>query len=83
MEDLSGPFNWEIISHIITSRLNERNRKEIHFDGSTNLKDIGFDSLDVMETIIEAEGAIKIKVKNSQIKNILTVGDIYKLFPDD
>lgn len=83
MEDLGGPFNWEIINNIVTNKLEKKYRMCTHVDGNTKFEDLGFDSLDVMEVIIEAEGAIKQRVEDRKIKNIVTVNDIYKLFEEE
>lgn len=43
-------------------------------------EDLGFDSLDVMETIIECEGKTGFLIPNNKIKDIKTKDDLYKLF---
>ena len=43
-------------------------------------EDLGFDSLDVMETIIECEGKTGFLISNNKIKDIKTKDDLYKLF---
>lgn len=43
-------------------------------------EDLGFDSLDVMETIIECEGKTGFFIPNNKIKDIKTKDDLYKLF---
>ena len=42
--------------------------------------DLSMDSLDVMELIIYIENKTGVKVKNSKIKNIVTVNDLANLF---
>lgn len=42
--------------------------------------DLSMDSLDVMELIICIENKTGVKVKNSKIKNIVTVNDLANLF---
>jgi len=43
-------------------------------------EDIGCDSLDVMEIIMTAEKALKVKIPDENIFNIYRVKDLYKLF---
>jgi acyl carrier protein len=43
-------------------------------------EDLGFDSLDVMEAIIECEGITGVTIPNYMIKDIKTKSDIVELF---
>jgi len=72
----------ETINGVISTKLEERRHKNANFDKNTNLEDLGFDSLDVMEIIIESEGIEKRQIPSRKIHNIVTVGDLYKLFED-
>lgn len=73
----------ETINSVISRKFEEREHKKVNFDKDTNLEDFGFDSLDVMEIIIETEGIEKRQIPSRKIHNILTVGDLYKLFEDE
>lgn len=72
----------EIINSIIDEKLQARGRKKSP-GAKRLLEDFGFDSLDVMEIIIEAEGEIGITICNSKIHDIYTLDDLYKLFLDE
>ena len=68
------------IDEIIIATEERRGKKRIRFNNETPLEDFGFDSLDVMEIIIQAEGEYGRRIPNRRIKNIYTVGDLYALF---
>ena len=70
----------EIINDIIKTKLEHRNIHQVNLTNDTKFSDIGFDSLDVMEFIIETEGYVKKKIDDHKIKNIFTVGDLINLF---
>ena len=44
------------------------------------LKQMGIDSLDVMEIILEVEGIVGYQIPNSDIHDIYAVPDIYRIF---
>ena len=70
-----------IIIKIVSVKFEEKNHKKHELiTNDTKFYDIGFDSLDIMECIIEAEGELNTVVENKRIKNIVTVGDLYNLF---
>lgn len=62
--------------------IREKSKHETFDDGSRLLEELGMDSLDVMEAIMESEGKTGMKIKNELIHDIYTVKDIYKLFED-
>ena len=70
----------EIINEIIKAKLEHRNIHQVKLTNETKFSDIGFDSLDIMEFIIEVEGCVKKKIDDNKIKNIITVGDLINLF---
>lgn len=81
MEDLGIETTIEkIIDEIIEIKLKERTIYNVSITKETKFADIDFDSLDVMEVIIEAEGLVRRKIENKRIKNIFTVEDLYNLF---
>lgn len=81
LEDYCSAKNIEkIINGIIDTKIKERKTNKLSFTKETKFSDIDFDSLDVMETIIETEGAVRRRIENKRIKNIFTVEDLYNLF---
>ena len=73
-----------ITERIILERLS---RRDINVEASAlykyTLEQLGFDSLDVMEIIIEIEGEVGYEVPSSKIHDINRVEDICNLFPKD
>jgi acyl carrier protein len=54
---------------------------DVTFTSDCKLREeLGLDSLDVMEIIMESEGKVGFTVPDKLIHNIHTVEDIYKLF---
>ena len=81
MEDFGAQISIDkIINDIIKAKLEHRNIHQVNLTNETKFSDIGFDSLDVMEFIIETEGYVKKRVDNRLIKNINTIGDLINLF---
>lgn len=81
MEDLGiSRTIEETINDIIKQKIFERKIRMLSFTKDTKFSDIDFDSLDVMETIIETEGFVRKKIDNKNIKNIFTIEDLYNLF---
>ena len=46
---------------------------------ATLSEDLGIDSLDSVEIVLELESAYDIKIEDEEIQNLKTVGDIMKL----
>ena len=69
-----------ITNGVIDRRLAEKGIFAIRYDQNTTLASLGFDSLDIMEIIIEIEGEVRFRVKNKKIRNIFTVGNLYTIF---
>ena len=70
----------DTINEVIRGRLfgNEKKRR---ITGEERLnEDLGFDSLETMETIIECEGRFGKQIPNRNIKDIHQVKDLYRLF---
>lgn len=83
MEEFDTISVEEIINSIILEKLHKRKVEVKKINGGIKFSDIDFDSLDVMETIIEAEGLLKTKIENKRIKNIFSICDVYRLFEND
>ena len=49
---------------------------------SDDLKSLGFDSLKIVELILELEGIFDVEIKESDLSpdNLVTVGSLYRLF---
>jgi acyl carrier protein len=45
-----------------------------------DLHELGFDSLDTMEAIMELESVFTVRIKNSEIAKVRTAQDVYNLF---
>ena len=75
-----------LIDALLVEKLNDKNPKgivDIEFvvERATYLQEeLGLDSLDVMEVIIECEGIIGVTIPNYMIKDIKTKDDIRELF---
>lgn len=48
-----------------------------------DLHELGFDSLDTMEAIMELEDIFTVRIKNSVIAKVRTAQDVYDLFVKD
>ncbi len=72
------------INEIIIRQYNDNHAlplaKERLTESARLVADIGFDSLDTMEVIANCENAFGVIFSERQLRNIRTVGDIYKLF---
>lgn len=71
---------YEIIAEIIKTKFTDKRLPSIEFNSNTKFSDIGLDSLDVMEIIIEVEGKVGKTIDNKKIKNIFTINDLHNLF---
>ena len=45
---------------------------------NSNLKDLGIDSLDLLETVIDVENKLGIKFEDDELASFVTVGDVVK-----
>lgn len=50
-----------------------------NFDDSTNIKDLGIDSLDFVEIVTDFEQKFNIEITDEELMEIQTVGDILNL----
>ena len=80
---LRGTFAMERkdIDEIILQKV--RRRKVSLSEDKDLREELGLDSLDVMEIIIECEGKMGRRVANRKIHNIYKVSDIYRLIEED
>ncbi|ATG97570.1 acyl carrier protein [Mesoplasma lactucae] len=46
---------------------------------NTNLKEVGLDSLDLMDMVVKLEDKFNIMVPDEELENIKTIGDLDKL----
>lgn len=80
MDNSSYSSIEELIVRIIKERLIDRKVNVPDINVNTRFVDIDYSSLDVMETIIEAEGVTKKVIENNWINDLKTVNDICDLF---
>lgn len=80
MDNSSYSSIEELIVRIIKERLIDRKVNVPDINVNTRFVDIDYSSLDVMETIIEAEGVTKKVIDNNWINDLKTVNDICDLF---
>ena len=70
----------EQIKSVIQDKIRPR-LGNVTFTSECKLMDeLGLDSLDVMEIIMESEGKTGVRIPDKLIHHIYTVEDIYKLF---
>lgn len=70
----------EEIKNVIKDKIRPR-LGNVTFTNNCKLQEeLGLDSLDVMEIILESEGKVGFTVPDRLIHDIYTVEDIYKLF---
>lgn len=69
----------EKIKSIIAENLN-RDINEIKLD--SNFRDLGADSLDTVELIMELENAFNVKISDNEMESIVTVGDAIKMIQE-
>lgn len=75
----------ETINRVLADKINGKripgvDAKIVVDNGVFLWQDMGLDSLDVMEVIIECEGVAGKSVPNEKINGIKTKDDLYKLF---
>ena len=73
----------------MSEELNEilRHNLQLNFDHMFNdsdliIEDLGADSLNIVEIIMEIESEFDIDIDDNEIENIKTVGDLKKLIQD-
>ena len=66
------------IKNIIYAKLKELTKQK--FDNTSDVYNIGIDSLDLVELITEAEELLNIEISDKELESIKTVGDIIKVF---
>jgi acyl carrier protein len=74
---------------MMSEELNEilRHNLQLNFDHMFNdsdliIEDLGADSLNIVEIIMEIESEFDIDIDDNEIENIKTVGDLKKLIQD-
>lgn len=50
------------------------------FDDKSDIYKIGIDSLDLIEMVTDAEDELDVRISDSELESIKTVGDIVKAF---
>ena len=66
------------IKKIVFEKINKLTKQ--NFDESSDIFNIGIDSLDLVELVTEVEDEYKVMLSDEQLESIKTVGDIIKLF---
>ncbi|MGL5205812.1 MAG: acyl carrier protein [Metamycoplasmataceae bacterium] len=66
-------INQEIILNIIKRRTNKK------ISPSTDIKELGLDSLDLVEVVMEIEQELDIKIPDDELTNIKTIDDLIKI----
>jgi len=70
----------QIIDEVIQNKVNSRHPKNPQ--GERLAEDLGLDSLDVMEIIMECEGKFAVRIYDSKCVGLTVKEDIYKLFEE-
>ncbi|MGL4252303.1 MAG: acyl carrier protein [Metamycoplasmataceae bacterium] len=65
-------INQDVILNIIKQRTNKK------ISTSTNIKELGLDSLDLVEVVMEIEQELDIKIPDEELTNIKTIDDLIK-----
>ncbi|MGL5204688.1 MAG: acyl carrier protein [Metamycoplasmataceae bacterium] len=66
-------INQDVILNIIKQRTNKK------ISPSTNIKELGIDSLDLVEMVMEIEQELDIKISDEELTNIKTIDDLIKI----
>ncbi|MGL5732738.1 MAG: acyl carrier protein [Metamycoplasmataceae bacterium] len=66
-------INQDVILNIIKHRTNKK------ISASTNIKELGLDSLDLVEVVMEIEQELDIKIPDDELTNIKTIDDLIKI----
>ncbi len=72
---------FEKVKELIADRLDVEDRDIISEDSSIT-DDLGADSLDVVDLVMDIEENFNIEIPEDQVENIKTVGDIVKYIED-
>lgn len=59
---------------------NLKNKTKQKFTDTSNIYEIGIDSLDLIEMITDAEDELKVRISDEELESIKTVGDVVKVF---
>ncbi|MDK2819241.1 MAG: acyl carrier protein [Mycoplasmataceae bacterium] len=68
--------NQDKIFNIIKKRTSKK------FDKSTEINFLGFDSLDLVELVMEIEEELNVKIPDDKLSNIKTIGDLLIIVND-
>lgn len=72
---------FEKVKELIADRLDVEDKDSISEDSSIT-DDLGADSLDVVDLVMDIEENFSIEIPEDQVENIKTVGDIVKYIED-
>ncbi len=72
---------FEKVKELIADRLDVEDKDGISEDSSIT-DDLGADSLDVVDLVMDIEENFNIEIPEDQVENIKTVGDIVKYIED-
>ena len=72
---------FEKVKELIADRLDVEDKESISEDSSIT-DDLGADSLDVVDLVMDIEENFNIEIPEDQVENIKTVGDIVKYIED-
>lgn len=73
---------FEKVKELIADRLDVEDKDSISEDSSIT-DDLGADSLDVVDLVMDIEENFSIEIPEDQVENIKTVGDIVKYIEDN
>lgn len=73
---------FEKVKELIADRLDVEDKDSISEDSSIT-DDLGADSLDVVDLVMDIEENFNIEIPEDQVENIKTVGDIVKYIEDN
>lgn len=66
----------DLTKEVIASFTKSAKNKEINLD--SNIKDLGLDSLDIVDLLMDMEDKYGIEFENEEMASIVTVGDVIK-----
>ncbi len=66
----------DLTKEVIASFTKSAKNKEISLD--SNIKDLGLDSLDIVDLLMDMEDKYGIEFENEEMASIVTVGDVIK-----
>jgi len=66
------------IKELIYKKLKEITKHK--FNDSSDIYNIGIDSLDLIELVTDAEEELKVTLTDKELESIKTVGDVIKIF---